>query len=64
MKAPTIRRGTDASAKAPKRDRRPLDAGDETPTPEAPIPLDTVPRDLSAESLAGPLAARPNGFRR
>jgi hypothetical protein len=53
---------TDALGEGAKRDRRPLDAGDETP--EAPIPLDTVPRDLSAESLAGPLAAWPNAFRR
>ena len=51
------------SAKAPKRGiASPLDAGDETP--EAPIRRDTVPRDLSAKSLAGPLAARPNAFRR
>ena len=42
---------TDALGEGTKRDRRPLDVGDETP--EAPIRLDAVPRDLRAESLAG-----------
>jgi hypothetical protein len=53
---------TDALGEGAKRDRRPLDAGDETP--EAPIFLVAVLRDLSAESLAGRLAAWPNALTR
>jgi hypothetical protein len=59
-------RPDDQERRLPRRRRRRGIAARSTPAtkPQGADPPRTVRRDLSAESLAGPLAARPNGFRR